>query len=95
MRHLDVSLHTGFIHNVSYVLFRGDKGSFQALVRGDDWAKIVPYLKNDTLTPAFDIPLRSGTATLANIDVYDPVYYNMVLGVLGTLFPTEYPTSYL
>jgi hypothetical protein len=95
MRRLDVSLHAGFVQNVSYVLFQGDGGSFQVLVRGDDWTKIVPYIQNDTLTPAFDMPLRPGTATLANIDVYDPVYYNKVLGVLGTLFPTDYPTSYL
>jgi hypothetical protein len=97
MRRLDISLHAGFVRNTSYVLFQGEKNSFQVLVRGDDWAKIVPFLQDDTLSPPSE-PLKTwryGVATLANIDIYDAYYYQKVLGVLNGLFPEGFPTSYL
>jgi hypothetical protein len=97
MRHLDIAVHAGYVRNTSYVRFQGDKGSFQVLVRGDDWAKIVPYLKDGTFSPPPE-PLKpwgEGLASLANIDTYDAPYYQMVLGVLSGLFPQDYPTSYL
>ncbi len=99
MRHLDITLHAGYVRNTGYVLFQGTRNSFQVLVRGDDWAKIVPYLKDDTFAPPNEIllPWRSGmgTPTLATIDTFDSYYYNKVLGVLNGLFPETYPTSYL
>jgi hypothetical protein len=97
MRHLDISVHAGYVRNTSYVLFQGEKNTFQVLVRGDDWAKILPFIQDDTLAPPPE-PLKpwyNGVASLANIDVYDSLYYNQVLGVLNGLFPQDFPTSYL
>ena len=99
MRRLDITLETGYVRNTGYVLFKGTKNSFQVLVRGDDWAKIIPFVKDGTLTPPNEVllPWRNGVSspTLANIDVFDANYYNQVLGVLSGLFPAAYPTSYL
>lgn len=97
MRRLDVRLHAGQTRETSYVLFQGENNSFNVLVRGDDWAKIVPYLQDDTFSPPPE-PLRpwaNGAASLANIDTYDPYYYGKVLGVLQQLFPQDFPTSRL
>ncbi len=98
MRHLpDITVTGGQVHNISYVLFQGNKGAFQVLVRGDDWAKITPLLQNGVLTPPNEplLPWRSGTVSLANIDTFDSIYYTRVLGVLAGLFLTTFPTSYL
>jgi hypothetical protein len=92
-RRLGVALHAGFIKNVSYVLFQAP--GVQALIRGDDWQKIVPYLLDDELSPPPE-PLKPWTnVAIANVDVYDTVYYLKVLGVLQGLFTEDFPTSYL
>ncbi len=92
-----ITLHAGSIRNITYVMFQANKGAFQVLVRGDDWAKIVPYLKSNFLSPAIEplLPWGFGVASVANIDVFDSQYYNKVLGVLNALFPITFPTSYL
>lgn len=99
MRRLpDIQVHGGQAQNISYVRFEGQRGAFQVVVRGDDWAKIVPYLQSDALSPPPQplLPWRNiGVVTLANIDVFDAQYYNQVLGVLNGLFPQDFPTSYL
>ena len=90
-----VKLHTGHVRETTYVLFQAN--AFQALVRGEDWAKILPYLKDDTLSPPPE-PLKPGTpgyVSVANIDVYDAYYYGRVLGVLQGLFTQDFPTSKL
>lgn len=39
----------GFVQNTSYVLLQRNQ-AYNVFVRGDDWAKIVPFLRNSTLT---------------------------------------------
>lgn len=91
-----VKLHTGQVRETTYVLLHAG-GGFQALIRGDDWARILPFLKDDTLSPPPE-PLKPwtlGTVSVANIDTYDATYYGRVLGVLQGLFTQEFPTSKL
>jgi hypothetical protein len=98
MRGLNIQSFAGSVRNTAYVGFMGDKGSFTVVVRGDDWSKIVPYLKSDQLSPPQQplLPWRNvGVVNLSNIDVFDAQYYNKVLGVLNALFPQDFPTSYL
>ena len=70
-------------------------------VRYDDWAKIVPYLKDGTFNPlltAFErVPYLQPefVFTLATLDLVDRDFYTRVLGVLRVLFPEAYPTSEL
>lgn len=97
MRRLPIQVYAGEAHNVTYVAFLADKNSFSVVIRGDDWAKIVPFLKSDALSPPSEptLPWYNLGASLANIDVYDSEYYQKVLGVLNGLFPQTFPTSYL
>ena len=97
MRRLDITLHAGQTCNVAYVLFQGERNSFQVLVRGDDWSKIVPFLQDGTFDPPSEplLPWRNGVVNLSNVDIFDPYYYGKVLGVLNGLFPQGFPTSYL
>ena len=90
-----VKLYTGQVRESTYVLFQA--GSFQALIRGDDWAKILPFLKNDTLSPSPEPfkPWPLGAVSVANIDTYDAYYYGRVLGVLQGLFTQDFPISKL
>lgn len=97
MRRLDITVHAGQVRNVPYVAFLGDKDSFIAVIRGDDWGKIIPFLQSDELSPP-PLPLLNwgeGVVSLSNIDVYDKQYYQRVLGVLNGLFPEDFPTSQL
>lgn len=90
-----VKVHCGHVRETDYVLFQAN--GFQAVIRGDDWAKIVPFLQNDSLSPPAEprLPWNPKTVSVANIDTYDSHYYGLVLGVLQQLFTQEFPTSQL
>jgi hypothetical protein len=90
-----VKVHSGFKHNVQYYLFQGP--AFQVLIRGDDYAKIIPLIQNDLLDPIPQptLPWRNGTVNLSNLPVFDVINYNRILGILQNIFPEDYPTSYL
>lgn len=92
-----LQVHAGQAQETSYVLFQGQKGAFFVVVRGDDWSKILPFIKSDALSPPAQPLLNwgEGVADLSNIDVYDSYYYNLVLGVLNGIFTQDFPTSYL
>jgi hypothetical protein len=100
MRKLDIQVYAGQAHDTSYVAFVANKGLFTVVVRGDDWQKIMPYIQNDQLSPdasaaSANLPWTNQTYDIDNIDVFDPQYYQKVLGVLNGLFPQDFPTSYL
>ena len=83
----------GCTHNTSYVLFKAQ--GFQVVIRGDDWAKIMPYLQDNTLSPPSEPLVPWFNVSIATVDIHDPDYYSKVLGVLQTLFTETFPTSYL
>lgn len=83
---------TGFVRDTAFVILKGD--GLEVVVRGDDWAKIVPFLQDNTLSPPPDVfGLTTTSTSLADIDIRDPGYYALVLGVLQGLFTQDYPFS--
>lgn len=82
-----------------------DAPSGQILVRGDDWAKIVPYI--DGTADGVPANLFGPKALWTGITVLDaaakhappairnPETYTRILNILVALFPESYPTSNL
>ena len=69
------------------------------VVRGEDWEKIIPYLRDGTFNPIAvpvpkSVPLHP-VLDLSLLDARQQAFYARVLGVLQTLFPDDYPTSNL
>lgn len=85
----------GSIRGISYVHLTGL--GFEALVIAEEWRKLVPYLEdgtfNTTLTPVPTKVLKPTTFDANNSDLSDPDYYQRVLTVLRSLFPTRVPHS--
>lgn len=90
----------GITKNVGFV--RLETPEFHVQILASDWAKIMPYLQDDTFNQAivksqidsvWIDPLTAHDTPL--IDRTDRQYYLRVLGILQGLFPTAYPTSSL
>jgi len=85
------SLNKHYIHDVSCISFSGV--GVDILVRADDWAKVVPLLKDGSLDPmvvpvsTVNIRARAGTSVL---DTSDPLYKRTV-ELLSPLFPIDFP----
>ena len=71
------------------------------VMRGEDWAKILPYLRDGTFNPQIILPERipvlqpEHLIEVAMLDQVDRDLYQRVLGVLLELFPESYPVSNL
>jgi hypothetical protein len=88
----------GRTKNLGWV--RLETPEFHVQVLASDWAKILPYIEDETFNQAivksqidsvWIDPLTSHAPPL--IDRTDRQYYLRVLGILQQLFPTAYPTS--
>ena len=90
-----VKVHSGFKHNVQWYAFQGP--AFQVVLRGDDYAKIVPLIATDQFNPVPfpSLPWRYGAVNLSNLPVFDSYNYNRVLTLLQGIFTEDFPTSYL
>jgi hypothetical protein len=85
--------------DVPCVRFFNRSSGINVVVRSDDWAKVVPYLKDDTLDPLiFPTPVL----TTANrqvqyagsvLSINDHQLYARTLELLERLFTTEFPTQ--
>lgn len=71
------------------------------MVRSDDWAKLVPYLKDGTLDLEL-LPVAEPGVLNPNTyydpmagDVWDPELYARIESLLNSLFTIEFPTSNL
>lgn len=80
------------------VVYLSGRG-FNIVVRGDDWEKIIPYLRDGVFNPEI-VPVERPQYLLpevmldvAILDRTDQDFYQRVLGVLQGLFPEDYPTS--
>ncbi len=89
---------TGRTKNVGYV--RIEMSDCHVQILAADWAKILPYIQNDTfnqvivksqIDSVFLDPVTAHASPL--IDRTDRQYYLRVLGILQGLFPEAYPTS--
>jgi hypothetical protein len=87
------TVKAGCIHNTSYVLFKAE--GFQQIIRGDDWAKLLPYFLDNTFSPPAHLWRSWDNIDFSMIDTFDSQYYNSVLSVLQTVFTVSFPTSYL
>lgn len=90
----------GISKNVKFV--RLETPEFHVEVLADDWAKILPYIQDESfnqvvvksqLDSVWIDPLVAHATPI--IDRTDRQYYLRVLAVLQGLFPTAYPTSAL
>jgi hypothetical protein len=90
----------GRTKNIDWV--RLETSEYHVQVLASDWAKILPFIKDETFNQAivksqidsvWIDPLTSHAPPL--IDRTDRQYYLRVLGILQGLFPTGYPTSSL
>lgn len=88
---------TGRVENIGYV--RIETSDFQVQVLASDWAKILPYLQDESfnqvvvksqIDPVVSDPLTAHASPI--IDRTDKQYYLKVLHVLQRLFPEKYPT---
>jgi len=91
---------TGTSRNLQYVRLETPEGNVQVLA--SDWAKIMPYLQDDSfnqtvfksqMDTVWLDPLTAHAPSI--IDRTDRQYYLRVLNTLQGLFPVEYPTSSL
>ena len=71
------------------------------VVRGKDWSKILPYLKDGSFNPR-EVP--DPTVVVLNphlrfepgaVEENDAPLYNRIVNTLMNLFPTTFPTSNL
>lgn len=82
------------IQNVTCLHFIG--GSVDFLVRSDDWAKVVPLLKDGSFDPLVvavhtpNVRTRTEQFDPAVSDINDPLYQRIV-DVLNPLFPISFP----
>lgn len=83
-----------YVNHVPIVHLEGQ--GYNVYIRGEDWAKILPYLADGTLSP-----LVVATAKMVspdyrwepgNIDIRDRDFFNRILSLLETLFTEQYPT---
>ena len=88
-----------FVRETRIVRLRGP--GVDVIVRGEDWDKIVPYLRDGTFNPLI-VPTPHVTwlhpevdLDLSVIDVNDRDFFVRVLGVLRSLFTEDYPISNL
>lgn len=87
--------------NVNYVRFFAN--NFELYVLESDWLKVVPHLKTGQFNPQIGPPpiptLRvqafCGTLELADLEVWDAVFYQKVYQALQLVFTQSYPTSHL
>ncbi len=93
-------VYRDFRANIAIIILKGV--GIDVLVRGDDWALILPYL-NDTTSQFSFLPTPWSTSNTGRTTValdedqtqQDPELYQRVLTVLNTLFTRDYPTSNL
>lgn len=64
-------------------------------IRGDDWAKMVPYLRDGFFEPSHNPMLRPKTSEHALAWWDDQALYVRILQILQSLFPIKFPTSNL
>jgi len=89
------------VGEVPCIRIHNNGGDVNILVRTEDWAKIVPYLKDGTLATELvpvtkPVPLHPNTHNNASVgDVWNRELYNRIQTLLNNLFPTEFPTSNL
>lgn len=76
-------------------------GGINILVRSDDWAKIVPFLKDGTLDTR-QFPVDTSVVLYPNnffdpsaSEIWEPELYERVLMILRDLFTIEFPISNL
>lgn len=87
------------ILGVSCIRISNQASGIDALVRADDWAKILPYLKDGSFDPTVVPVLESVVLNpIPNFDssvieLRDRELFNRIVGVLNRLFPVTYPTS--
>lgn len=85
------------VQDVPCLHFSGDTG-INLVVRSDDWAKVVPYLKDESFSPTIVPVARPGVLhASANYspsvaEIRDPELYERVVTALNLLFPNDYPT---
>lgn len=91
---------TGRTKNVGYV--RIEAAGFHVQVLESDWAKIMPYIRDETfnqvivksqIDSVWIDPIAAHESSI--IDHTDRQYYLRVLQILQGLFPVAYPTSNL
>lgn len=83
-----------YINQVPVVQLRGP--NFNLYIRGEDWAKILPYLANGTFNP-IEVATAKRISTMyrweaGDLDLQDSDLFNRVSGILKTLFTKKYPT---
>lgn len=94
-----ITIDSHVINDVPCIRFFGP--GVNVLVRGDDWIKVVPYLKDNsfdvTIIPVAQQVVLDSTTRFdpAVITVADAALYNRILTVLRTLFTATFPTSNL
>jgi len=78
-----------------------NEAGINVMVRADDWAKIVPYLRDGTFNPNV-VPVPSPSVMHPNqyrdvsvLDQNEPELYLRIYAVLLRLFPIEFPVSNL
>lgn len=81
-------IDAGTSRNVRYVRLHGS--GFDVLVTGEDWVKIIPYLQDGTLGPAFfaspSIGLMDPTKYVTGRDFGDPTLYQRTFTTLSLIF---------
>lgn len=90
------SCERGYARDLPYVWLHGESG-INIIVRADDWAKVIPYLRDGSFDPTLvpvsrqvvlNPPVRFDGALL---DQNDQELYNRIKNVLDSLFPVKFP----
>jgi len=87
--------------NIPCIRIFNAKG-MDVLVRSDDWAKLVPYLKDGTLDLS-QLPVDDPAVVLhpntyydaSGVEIADPALYKRILTFLLNIFTVDFPTSKL
>jgi hypothetical protein len=89
------------VSDVPCIRIHNNGKGINILVRSDDWAKLLPYLKDGTLDLEL-LPVEQPCVLNPNTyydpmagDVWDPELYARISTLLNTLFTIEFPTSNL
>lgn len=91
----------GLTREVAWVRLFSNDGRLNVYVRGDDWAKILPYLEDGRWNPAIvAVPKTvylhpSRALDIPSLPINDQALYVRVLMDLEREFPTDFPTSNL
>jgi hypothetical protein len=89
------------VGEVPCIRIHNNGGPVNVLVRSEDWAKIIPYLKDGTLSTALlpvakPVPLHPNTHNDTAVgEIWNSELYNRIQTLLNKLFTTEFPTSNL